>query len=195
MKLLTLKDENLRLNKHLKFSVFYFPVWFLVSWAMYETSIPYYEHLRDTYGAGLAYVLIHIFFAVTGILSFWKLRKRDIGKRLKILMAVIIIVLMLLLIPSAYSSHLNKMRLQEYVKDLESHGITVEYTDHFSYRVPPPTRRVNYTEFVDIAVNLNNSVTISAGVPYYFFLFFPRAIEMVCKVPYNGYCMSYRVNV
>lgn len=186
----------MRLNKYLKFSVFYFPVWFLVSWTMYEISFPYYKHLRDTYGAGLVYILIQIFFAVTCILSFWKLRKRDIGKRLKILMVVIIIVLMLLLIPSAYSSHLNKMRLQEYVKDLESNGITVEYIDYFSYGPPiPPPWLVNYTEFVDIAVSLNGSVTISGGVPYYFFLFFARAIEMICNVPYNGYYVTYEVRV
>ena len=175
----------IRLSKYQKFSLFYFPVWFLVSWAIYEALLPHRDYLQVRAKGTLdALVLSFAILAITGIPSFKLLKKRDIGNKAKILMVVIVVLLALFLIPRAYSSHLNKMRLQEYVKDLKSHGLTVKYVDHLHFSWMPVSVVDNYTEFVDIASHATmpyaRAVTISGGVPYHFLFFFPRTIEMTC---------------
>ena len=177
----------IRLSEYQKmFSLLYFPVWFLVSWAIYEALLPHRDYLQVRANATVgALVLSLAILAVTGIPSFKLLKKRGIGTKAKTLMAVTVILIALSLIPRAYSSHLNKMRIQEYVKDLKSHGLTVKYVDHLYYSWLGGVRRVdNYTEFVDIAshatVPYARAVTISGGVPYHFLFFFPRTIEMTC---------------
>ena len=133
-----------------------------------------------------------LLLAITGIPSFLLLRKKDVGFKGKILMGIAIVAMTSFLIPQAYFSHINKMRLQGYINDLEYVtpflGFKVEYVDHFVYVHITPTRVENYTEFIEIAKTAEpDVVTISAGVPYHFVFFFPRTIEMICAVPYNGF--------
>lgn len=190
-------------KRYLKFSVLYFPLWILVSWAIYEAMFPHYNHtpimqmLRSGIPAlGFSLLLL----AVTGVPSFLLLRKRDVGVKGKILMLIVVIAVASFLVPRAYSSYVNKMRLQEYIKDLEYLrpwlGCEVKYVDHFAYGPPTPTWMDNYTDFIDIVKTVKpDVVTISAGVPYHFIFFFPRTIEMIARAPYNGYYISYRVIV
>ena len=180
----------MRLNKYVKFAALFFPLWILCSWAIYERMLPHYDvyqerEVMSTISLGFSFLLL----AVTGVPSFLFLRKRDVGTKGKILIFVIVMIIASFLIPLSYSSYINKMRVQEYIEDLENLGFNVKYIDHFVYgRFAVPIWVDTYYNFTDIAKNLSASlITISAGVPYYFIFFFPRTIEMICAVPYNGY--------
>ena len=61
------------------------------------------------------------------------------------------------------------MRLQEYVKDLESHGLTIKHVNHFWYSWLSARWVDNYTEFLDILARAKMLYLLSFGL-----ILFPR---------------------
>lgn len=180
----------MNLDKYAKFSAFFFPLWFLVSYAFFYEGM--YPHCDYGFERALHIKLTMIFsftlLLVTGIPSFLYLRKRQIDIRAKALMLIILIAVASSLVPRAYSSFLNKMRLQEYIKDLESLGFQVEYVDYLAYYHWTPTWVDTYSNFISTLKKHNaTTVWVSAGVPYYFVFSFPQIIEMTCGIPYVAY--------
>jgi hypothetical protein len=176
--------------KYVKLSVFFFPLWMLVTYAFfYEGMFPHYNYMfeREVH-IGLTVLFSYILLLVAGIPSFLLLRKREIDIKAKKLMLIILIAIAFLLVPLAYSSFLNKMRVQEYIKDLESIGFKVEYVDYFAYGHWTPTWVDTYSNFTSTLKKYNaTTVWVSAGVPYNFIFSFPREIEMRCGIPYVAY--------
>jgi hypothetical protein len=180
----------MNLNKYAKFGAFFFPLWLLVSYAFfYERTYPHYNYgIERGLHITLTMILSFTLLLVTGIPSFLFLRKREIGIRAKTLILIILIGVASFLFPLVYSSFPNKMRLQEYIRDLESLGFKVEYVDHFAYGHWTPTWVDTYYNFTSTLKEYNaTTIRVSAGVPYNFVFFFPKRIEMTCGIPYVAY--------
>jgi len=176
------------LNKYAKFSILYFPLWAICSWTIYEGLFPHYIYAslsEREFWSTIALIISFTLLLATGLPSFFYLRKRDIRIKGKILIPVVIITSFLIF--TAYSSYVNKMRLQGYIKDLENLGFTVQYVDYYTWGIWHPIWVATYSEFTTLAKNLNAStITVRGGVPSYFIFFFPRTIEIMFVLELRG---------
>ena len=178
---------RIRFGTYQKASLFYFPLLFLFTLAMNEgvtTSNVFYLNYASA-SDFILWILIDqlFFFAFTGIPLLLVLRTKKLvsyfdSRKIRIMMVTYTFVLLLVVIPFVYMSHLNKLRLYEYIENLESQGITVIHSTYYFGGKTTPTKFENYTEVLDLVKANDLTLHISNGAPNYHFLRVLGPIQM-----------------
>jgi hypothetical protein len=179
----------LTLNKKAAFIIWYFVLWGVCTWAIFELFYPHTDYgnpgVMYYFAAGFSLLLL----GATGVPMFLYVRKREISRHaIRVLLAATVL-LVVVLAPNAYFSAVNKSRAQWYISDLESQGFNVEYSPTYPYGHWSVNYVDSYSELTSVARDINcSTVYVYGGVPTYF-VFFVHHVEIVAAKEGVGYYM------
>ena len=170
-----------RNKKAVFFTVWYFVLWGICTWAILEYFFPHSNYSNETaytLETGLSIVLL---LATGGLLLFY-IRKREsrVKSALTVVLLASTVLLAVFLTPNATASAENKSKIQLYIEDLESQGFNVEYSAYepfhkFGGHIMLPS----YEDLTDTARVIEASLFhIHGGGPTYFMFFFDSGVKI-----------------
>lgn len=177
----------LLLNAKRVFVVWYFVLGELYTWLFFEYFYPHHWYWSPELS-----LLVVLFFS-TLLLAITLRRLHEYFKRttspqkttllITVMFVVATIILAGIMAQNAYISAENKSKVQWYITDLESKGLSVSYLPY--YCDENPYSRVvtadSYSEFINFAKTKASSphVSVAGGVPSFFQFFVPAKIELI----------------
>lgn len=159
------------------FFIWYFVLWGVISWAIFEFLYPL---------SLIAVFLSVLLLAVTGVPLFRYLRRNESHKKRAIKLSAFFpaatIVTVSFLAPPALVSAKYKSTMQWYINDLKSQGFNVKYVGSTSIitRYVPHEAASSYSEFILLARNNSiHGLWFYGEKPEYFIFFVSGSAEIV----------------
>jgi len=178
---------RIKFGTYQKASVFYFPLFLFFTLAMNEQIIEgnafYLGYASASTAILQIYIFQLIFLAMTTIPLLLVLRTKKLDRyfssqKIRIIMGTYALVLLLIISPFLYQSHLNNTRLNEYINNFESQGIVVIHSTNYFGGKTNLTEFYNLTEVIELVKIYDIPLYLSNGANEYHLLTFPRHIQI-----------------
>ena len=176
-------------SKKILFIIWYFIIWSVCTWALYEFFYPHTDYGAPVWGQ-LVGVCSFGLLLVTGVPVFLYLRKHVFG------VAIMLIVMTLLLTGflclNVYASVENKSRVQWYINDLQQQGFNVQYAAQYPYGHWHVNRVNSYADVASTARSINaTTIYVYGGAPMSFMFFMSGEVEISFWTETGGYYICY----